>query len=849
MTQPTVAAPGVSGPVLSLIVPTYNEAENIGPLLEALDGEFEGVDVEFLVVDDDSPDGTAERARAASKRARVIVRTHERGLATAVVRGIREARGRYVAVMDADWQHPVGAVHRLLERARGTDADLVIGSRYTQGGGEEGFGPLRRLISQGAALIAKVALPPVRKHRLTDPMSGLFLARRDRIDPDVLRPSGYKILLEVLGRHELDRVEEVGYTFQSRRGGDSKLGGAVIWQYLLHVLALGAAHPENQRVARFGTVGLTGVAVNLGILYLLKGVLGVFDLVAVPIAVEASIIWNFLLNDRFTFQDRRRGHKLARLARFNAVSLVALAVNVATYAALTRLFGVHYLAAEAIAIVVAFGANYVGNLQWTYGGLDRFRLRDALRSRVAWIPFFLLVIGAGMTYFHDLDSVDAIYFDEHYYLSVAQQARNGVWMDPCWDDDELDMRPLNYEHPPLAKLIITWSVDRFQDFDGVFSGCRDPDSGAYDAFTDDMQEQGQPYAWRGPSAVMGTATVLFAGLAAGRLFGGPLPAFLAGAFVFLDNLILVMSRVAVLDIFATAFMTAAVWAATFGSRRGTLASALLLGLGFACKYYVAFAGVPVLLINVWAHARHAPPSWRRALRLASTYAGAALAVWVLCYIPWWRIWIPELGLVGALVHFAKVTGAALAWGAAGQQTNDYLSRPHEWFTMGRPMRYYGAWGIGPDDKVRYIYSIGNPVMWWSAAAAVLAPLGRPAWLLVRRGGERGDLRAWWSALGRTAHAAILASALVVGTYGSFFLLARDTFLFYMTVVVPTLAIALAGGLTHAFRSGAGWRRALLPVTLALVLAAYLWYYPVTAGTVITQERLDAIFDLLPWMGK
>jgi dolichol-phosphate mannosyltransferase len=366
-------------PLLSVVVPTFNEGINIGPLIGALREELEGVDHEIVVVDDDSSDGTPEKAREAG--ARVIVRKSDRGLGTAVVEGLRQAKGKYVAVMDGDFQHPPEAVKRMLERAREKNAQVVIGSRYAPGGGENGFTPWRRSMSFGAGLMARVFLPPVRRHRLTDPMSGLFLVRRDHLDLDNLHPKGYKILLEILARNHLQTIEEVGYVFGDRRGGTSKLGMEIILQYTLHVLALAWVDPKNQRVLRFGLVGASGVLVNLGVLYLLHGHYGLHDLLAVVIAIEISIISNFLLNDRFTFGTRRTSNpKILRLLQFNTVSLVALVVNFTAYLLLTRLFGIYYLLAQFIAILVAFTANYLGNLHWTYGEEHRFRLRKAIKK-------------------------------------------------------------------------------------------------------------------------------------------------------------------------------------------------------------------------------------------------------------------------------------------------------------------------------------------------------------------------------------------------------------------------------------------------------------------------------------
>ncbi|MFO1534623.1 MAG: glycosyltransferase, partial [Thermoplasmatota archaeon] len=586
-------------PLVSVVIPTYNEGANIGPLLSALQVAFEGVDAEFLVVDDNSKDGTAERARVHPARPTVIVRTAERGLATAVVRGIQEAQGTFVAVMDADFQHPPAAVRRLLDKAVATDADLVVGSRYATEGTEGEFGIVRRTISRGAAALAKLALPPIRQHHISDPMSGLFLVRRERVDTLALQPQGYKILLELLAKCEFRRVQEVGYRFQTRREGDSKLGGAVLVQYMLHLLDLGLHHKENHRALRFMAVGLSGVVVTLAVLFVLHGLLRMDDLLATAIAIQASILSNFVLNDLFTFRDRRDAPWLARLGMFQLVSVAGAVVNLAVTFVLAYMVGMNYLLVQGIAVLVAFGVNYGGNLHFTYAGGGRPKLRT-------WLPIVVLVILSGGLYFTALDGIRDVYFDEHYYVSVAHQMDAGIWEDPCWANDAtLPHRPLNYEHPPLAKLVLYAAVHGYDSTHATFTGCRDPDGGrketcqlveageapqefpdgkaCYDAFTKTLREKGNPWAWRAPSAVMGIATVAFTALAARRLFQSHLAGVLAGSFALLDDLLLSSSRIALLDIFAAGFAVVAAYFATQPTRRGVLLAALFLGLGFSCK--------------------------------------------------------------------------------------------------------------------------------------------------------------------------------------------------------------------------------------------------------------------------
>lgn len=363
-------------PLVSVVVPTFNEAANVGALLRELQEVFGDVEAEFVVVDDNSKDGTAEAARAACPEAKVIVRTTERGLATAVVRGIRESRGTFVAVMDADFQHPPRAVRRMLDKALATDADLVVGSRYAPGGSEGDFAASRRVLSWGAAMLSRLALPPIRKGKVTDPMSGLFLVRREKVPVEALRPKGYKILLEVMGRAPLERIEEIGYVFQDRRGGTSKLGSAVLGQYLVHLMVLSAAHKENQRLAKFMLIGLSGIFVQLGALYLMLAALGYQDTnqlaplgqrLVYAAATEAAVLSNFFLNDSWTFRDRRTKPWAVRFLLFHAVGLLAYVINNGAYYMLHDKYDVMpQTAAVFVAVLIAFVANIAGNFAFTY---------------------------------------------------------------------------------------------------------------------------------------------------------------------------------------------------------------------------------------------------------------------------------------------------------------------------------------------------------------------------------------------------------------------------------------------------------------------------------------------------
>ena len=220
---------------LSLIIPTYQEAENIVPLIQQLTQLLNAQlpeQYELIVVDDDSPDHTWEKAQAITPhfpQVRILRRIQERGLSTAVIRGWQVARGSILGVIDADLQHPPETVTQLLSEIR-RGADLVVASRHVVGGGVSDWSLARRVLSRGAQMLGLLILPEV-VGRVSDPMSGYFLVRREAITRIPLSPIGYKILVEVLGRGRVKWIGECGYVFQERQEGDSKVSRRHYWDY------------------------------------------------------------------------------------------------------------------------------------------------------------------------------------------------------------------------------------------------------------------------------------------------------------------------------------------------------------------------------------------------------------------------------------------------------------------------------------------------------------------------------------------------------------------------------------------------------------------------------------------
>ncbi|MEZ0394525.1 MAG: polyprenol monophosphomannose synthase [Desulfurococcaceae archaeon] len=236
--------------LVSVVVPTYNERENLPALVERLDEAMRGsgIEYELVIVDDSSPDGTADAALELSESypIKVVVRPGRLGLASAVAEGSRRASGEVIVVMDADLQHPPEVVPKLVEAVRG-GCDVAVASRYSPGGGTSGFPLERRMISRTATLMAHFLVGPSRRTR--DPLSGFFAARAELLRClEPTRPRGYKVLLDLLAQFPRASVCDVPFTFESRRSGRSKLGWKEIAEYLAQLVVLTA--PFRRRISR-----------------------------------------------------------------------------------------------------------------------------------------------------------------------------------------------------------------------------------------------------------------------------------------------------------------------------------------------------------------------------------------------------------------------------------------------------------------------------------------------------------------------------------------------------------------------------------------------------------------------
>ena len=353
---------------LSIVIPTYNEGENIVPLVERIHNALSAYDYEILFVDDDSKDGTADTIEKLSESypVKVAVRKNERGLASAVVHGILNTTGQKVLVMDADLQHPPEVLPSLIKAAE-DGADIVVGSRYVEGGGCQEWGLFRKLVSRVSTIIAHVFLPPTRP--VKDPMSGFFMFDRKVVENAKLQPRGYKILLEILMEGTFSKAVEVPFTFVTRDEGESKLDTKQQMEYLRHIYSLMSRKGELTRFIKFCLLGLSGVGVNLGLYTLLTRLGGISEDLSVAISVETSIITNFIFNNYFTFRGRNEpGAKtfFQRLLKFNIFSLAGMAINYGIFKLFYNVFGLYDILSEVVGIAVATLWNYLLNTRWTW---------------------------------------------------------------------------------------------------------------------------------------------------------------------------------------------------------------------------------------------------------------------------------------------------------------------------------------------------------------------------------------------------------------------------------------------------------------------------------------------------
>ena len=350
-------------PVLSIVVPTRNEAPNIVPLINRLEHALGDVDAEVIFVDD-SDDGTPEVVRSLYGLRNVdVVLLHrapderEGGLGGAVTAGFQRARANWVCVMDGDLQHPPEMVPELVSSAERNQSDLVVASRHRDYGEAAGLNFLRNSISRALDTCARLIFPR-QLANVSDPMSGFFLVNKEKLHLDTFRPQGFKILLEILVRSENLRVSEVPFVFANRHAGESKAGLAEGMRYLslLFHLRVGG---DITRFLRFCVVGFSGLFVNLLFHFAFTDLLHLNYLVGAALATQVSSLWNFSLTEAWVFSDRaQRWNRLYRLVMFLLMNNAALIIRGPIIFMLTTGLGMHYLVSNLVSLVALTVVRY-----------------------------------------------------------------------------------------------------------------------------------------------------------------------------------------------------------------------------------------------------------------------------------------------------------------------------------------------------------------------------------------------------------------------------------------------------------------------------------------------------------
>ena len=365
---------------LAVVLPTFNESKNLETLMVRLDGALQGISWEAIVVDDNSPDGTADTARAISlrdPRLRVIQRIGRRGLSSAAIEGMCSTAAPIVAVMDADHQHDPKLLPQMLAAIVSGESDVSYASRFCEGASTEAWNRPDRVKASG---LANKLARKVTGLTLSDPMSGFFMLRTETLRADAHRLSGvgFKILLDILATVETPlRVKEFPLSFAARAEGESKLDRTVVFEFLVGLYDKWLGRIIPTRFALFGTIGAMGVVVHMAVLYAflamfggdLKGQLvGPFE-VGQTVAAICAMTFNFFLNNALTYADKRLNGFMPLLrgwAKFAMTCSVGLTANVGVSAILVH-YGIGEFAAALVGVLMASVWNFALSSKFVWG--------------------------------------------------------------------------------------------------------------------------------------------------------------------------------------------------------------------------------------------------------------------------------------------------------------------------------------------------------------------------------------------------------------------------------------------------------------------------------------------------
>ncbi len=373
-------------PQISIILPTYNESQNIVNILKSIQANIpKGIYTETIVVDDNSPDGTGKIVedhicnlkKIAENSINIIHRKAKNGLSSAILNGIQNAKGETIVVMDSDLSHPPQIIPKMIETFKQYQCDLVVASRYITDGHIHGWTTKRKLMSKVATIIAKKGLGV----KIKDPMSGFFAFKKNIIKELNFDGLGYKILLEIIVKTKGVKIKEIPYTFENRQFGSSKLDSSTIIDYFKSVFKLykyGKISEKQEgrtsvrflsKAARFFTVGAFGLAINyLVSLLFVDGISNLWYIHATSIGIIASMTTNFILNKIWTFSDKDFAliKTLKQYGKFVGFSSLGALLQLGIVFYLVDIQNISYPISLVGAVGLAAFGNFILNKKWIF---------------------------------------------------------------------------------------------------------------------------------------------------------------------------------------------------------------------------------------------------------------------------------------------------------------------------------------------------------------------------------------------------------------------------------------------------------------------------------------------------
>jgi dolichol-phosphate mannosyltransferase len=375
-----------SSPQVSIIIPTYNESQNILQVLKSIEENLpKNTTAQTIVVDDNSPDGTGKIVdeylknvkRIANHTIDVVHRKTKEGLSSAILKGIQYATGNTIVVMDSDLSHPPSLLPKIIDALKHPKIDVAIASRYVKGGSIDGWTFKRKLMSKVATFIAKRGLGV----SATDPMSGFFAFKRHAIQGLKFDAIGYKMLLEILVKKKNANIVEIPYTFTNRKLGSSKLDAKTVVDYFKAVWKLyrygKAAKREERRpsvgflskAARFYSIGAIGLGINYAISLLFSGIVtNLWYIHATIVGIAVSMTSNFFLNKIWTFEDADFGlrHTMMQYGKFIGFSSLGALTQLGMIYLFVDQYGMDYPIALVLAVACTALSNFLLNKRWTF---------------------------------------------------------------------------------------------------------------------------------------------------------------------------------------------------------------------------------------------------------------------------------------------------------------------------------------------------------------------------------------------------------------------------------------------------------------------------------------------------